>query len=155
MHGEFEVVRDLTAPVEAVWDAFRDPGLRHRWRRIPGADSRLALDFREGGEETLTGSFSPTGVVETIDSRTRFLDIAPLERIVSSQALTLDGVRRWVSLVALTFEPTVAGTRLRHHEQYAFLVWAGDGSDDRAHLRGSVSLSLNALQAVLDTRESR
>jgi hypothetical protein len=43
-----------------------------------------------------------------------------------------------------------AGTRLRHTEQYAFLAYPGDGSQDVAHLRGSMNLQLNALAAALD-----
>ena len=64
-------------------------------------------------------------------------------------SLHLNGVRRWVSLVTVTFESVAAGTRVRHHEQYAFLVWSEDGVHDRAHLRGSVNLSFNALDVVL------
>ena len=150
MHGEFDVVRDFAAPVDHVWAAYADPELRHQWHRIPGRDSRLVLDFRIDGTETLTGSFAASDEVEAIDSRRRFLDIATNERILAAHVFALNGVRRWVSLVTLTFEPVTDGTRVRQREQYAFLVWTGDGEHDRAHLRGSVMLSFNALDAVLD-----
>lgn len=151
LHGEFEVVRDFSAPLVEVWSAYADPELRHRWHRIPSRDSRLALDFRTDGLEILTGSFAASGDIELIDSRRRFLDIATHRRIVSSHVFVHNGVRRWVSLVALAFEHLADGsTRLRHHEQYTFLRWTGDGCHDVAHLRGSVNLAFNALNAALD-----
>ena len=150
LHGEFDLIRDFATPVAGVWSAYADPDLRHRWHRIPGRDSQLTLDFRNDGSETLTGSFAASGEVEVIDSRMRFLDISPHERIVSAHVFALNGVRRWVSLVTVTFTPVEGGTRVRHHEQYAFLAWSGDGAHDRAHLRGSMNLSFNALDVVLD-----
>jgi uncharacterized protein YndB with AHSA1/START domain len=150
MHGEFELVRHFAAPIGEVWAAYADGELRHRWHRVPGRDSRLVLDFRTDGSEVLTGSFAASGYLEAIDSRLRFLDISRHEQILATHVFTLDGVRRWVSLVTVTFEPVADGTRVRHREQYAFLVWSGDGAHDRAHLRGSVNLSFNALDAVLD-----
>ena len=149
LHGEFDLVREFAAPVADVWSAYADPDLRHRWHRIPGGDSHLALDFRDEGSEALTGSFAASGEVEVIDSRMRFLDIAPHERIVAAHVFALNGVRRWVSLVTVSFAAVAGGTRVRHHEQYAFLVWSDDGAHDRAHLRGSVNLSFNALDMAL------
>jgi hypothetical protein len=62
----------------------------------------------------------------------------------------LDGVRRWASLISIAFEPTEAGTRVTHTEQYTFLAWADDGAHDQAHLRGSTRLSFNALAALVE-----
>jgi hypothetical protein len=62
----------------------------------------------------------------------------------------LDGVRRRVSLISITFEPVGERTRVTHTEQYTFLVWAGDGAHDQAHLRGSTQLACNALAALVE-----
>jgi hypothetical protein len=53
---------------------------------------------------------------------------------------------------AVTLDTGDTGTTLTHHKQYAFLAWTGDGSDDRAHLRGATQLSLNRLASVVESR---
>ena len=71
-------------------------------------------------------------------------------RTGAKRELLLNGVRRWVSLISITFEPAQTGTRVTHTEQYTFLVWADDGAHDQAHLRGSTQLSFNALAALVE-----
>ena len=66
------------------------------------------------------------------------------------QEALLDGVRRWVSLISIGFEPAAEGTRVTHTEQYTFLAWDGDGGHDQAHLRGSTQLAFNALAALVE-----
>jgi len=133
-----------------VWDAYSVQQSRAAWRRIPGPDSVLTLDFRVGGWERLTGSSTATGTPELIASHAIFLDIAPRERILAAHEASLDGVRRWVSLISIAFEPTADGTRVTHTEQYTFLAWADDGAHDMAHLRGSSQLAFNALAVVVE-----
>ena len=149
LHGSFTVTRDINAAPARVWDAYANADLRSAWRRLPGT-SVLDLDFRVGGWERLTGTSEVTGTVETIASHALFLDIAAGERIVSAHEVLLDGVRRWVSLISIAFEPAPAGTRITHTEQYTFLAWAGDGAYDQAHLRGSTQLAFNALAALVE-----
>jgi uncharacterized protein YndB with AHSA1/START domain len=150
LHGSFTVAREIDAAPARVWDAYANADLRSAWRRLPGPDSALDLDFRVGGWERLTGSSTATGRVEAIASHALFLDIVAGERIVSAHEALLDGVRRWVSLISITFEPVEERTRVTHTEQYAFLVWADDGAHDQAHLRGSTQLSFNALAALVE-----
>jgi uncharacterized protein YndB with AHSA1/START domain len=150
LHGSFSVTRDINAAPARVWAAYAKVDLRSAWRRLPGPDGVLELDFRVGGWERLTGSSTAAGRVEVIASHALFLDIVPGERIVSAHEALLDGVRRWVSLISIAFEPAQAGTRVTHTEQYTFLVWADDGAHDRAHLRGSIQLSFNALAALVE-----
>jgi hypothetical protein len=64
--------------------------------------------------------------------------------------LLLDGVRRWVSLISIGFEPAGAGTRVTHTEQYTFLAWTDDGAHDQAHQRGSTLLAFNGLAALVE-----
>jgi len=150
LHGSFTVARDVNAAPARVWDAYANADLRSAWRRLPGPDGVLELDFRVGGWERLTGTSAATGTVEVIASHALFLDIAAGERIVSAHEVLLDGVRRWVSLISIAFEPAPAGTRVTHTEQYTFLAWTGDGSHDQAHLRGSTQLAFNALAALVE-----
>ena len=150
LHGSFTVSREINAPLPRVWDAYSVEESRSAWRRIPGPDSVLTLDFRVGGWERLTGTSAATGTDEAIASHALFLDIAPRERIVACHEALLNGVRRWVSLISIALEPAGDATRITHTEQYTFLVWADDGAHDQAHLRGSTQLAFNGLAAFVE-----
>ncbi len=103
--------------------------------------------------------FAPAGEAEeALAYRSAFWDVSAGSRIVFSYSVTLNGVRRWASLVtvsllarpALPAGESGGGTRLRHTEQYAFLAYDGDGAQDVAHLKGSMPLQLNALEVALN-----
>jgi uncharacterized protein YndB with AHSA1/START domain len=151
LHGSFTVTREINAPLPRVWDAYSVERSRASWRRIPGPDSVLSLDFRVGGWERLTGSSAANGRAEVIASHALFLDIVEEERIVAAHEALLNGVRRWVSLISLAFAPIPGeATRITHTEQYTFLAWDGDGAHDQAHLRGSTQLAFNGLAALVE-----
>jgi uncharacterized protein YndB with AHSA1/START domain len=154
LHGSFTVERDLAASPERVFSAYADFSVRRRWFRMPGDPARghHELDFRVGGHEAASGVFAPTGEAEEkLEYRSAFWDLEPGARIVFGYSVTVDGVRRWASLVtvSLSARPAGDGTRLRHTEQYAYLAYAGDGTRDIAHLKGSMPLQLNALAVAL------
>ena len=154
LHGSFTVERDLAASPERVFSAYADLAVRRRWFRMPGDPARGSheLDFRAGGHEAVTGVFAPTGEAEeALSYRSTFWDVSAGSRIVFSYAVTVDGVRRWASLVTISLSalPGGEGTRLRHFEQYTYLAYAGDGAQDIAHLKGSMPLQLNALAVAL------
>jgi uncharacterized protein YndB with AHSA1/START domain len=154
LHGSFTVERDLPAPPDRVFSAYADFAARQRWFRMPGDPARASheLDFRVSGHEAASGVFAPTGAAEeTLEYRSVFSELEPGSRIVFSYVVTVDGVRRWASLVTVELSalPAGDGTRLRHTEQYAYLAYAGDGAQDIAHLKGSLPLQLNALAAAL------
>jgi uncharacterized protein YndB with AHSA1/START domain len=155
IHGSFSVSVELDAPPDRVFAAYSEPGLRRRWFRIPGGSSHHELDFRAGGHEAATGAFAPSGVLEHLEYRSWFADIVPDERIVLSYTFSLDGVRRWTSLVTVELAGTDAGTRLTHTEQYAYLAYTGEGEHDVAHLKGGTRLQMNALAAALGQLASR
>jgi len=152
IHGTFTVPADLAAPPDRVFAAYAEQDQRSRWFRMPGR-THYELDFRVGGHEVSRGVFAPMGEEERLDYRATFSDIVPGERVVLSYALSVNEVRRWVSLVTIELAPADGGTRLRHTEQYAFLAYTADGSDDTAHLRGGTRLQLNALAAALTRTE--
>ena len=98
---------------------------------------------------------------EALSYRSTFWDVSADSRIVFSYSVTVNGVRRWASLVTVSLSarpassarpgrPGGEGTRLRHTEQYAFLAYAGDGAQDVAHLKGSLPLQLNGLAAAFE-----
>jgi len=147
LHGSFTLTLDLGVPPDRVFAAFAEPALRKRWFRVPSEPgaSHYELDFRVGGQEMARGAFAPAGVREHIEYRSQFLDIVADQRIVFSYELTLDGRPRWASLVTAELFPDDRGTHLSRTEQYAFLAYTGDGSQDVAHLKGSARLQLNGL----------
>jgi uncharacterized protein YndB with AHSA1/START domain len=154
VHGTVTASRVVAAPPERVWAAFAELELRDRWFRIPGADSRHELDFRVGGGETATGAFAPSGESETVEWRSRIFDLDEHRRLVFGYELSVDGVRRTVSLVTVTLAPEGAGSRLDYTEQYALLAFTDVEGQDEAHLRGSIQFLLNRLEAALDEREA-
>lgn len=152
IHGTFTVSADLSAPPAEVFAAYAEPASRRRWFRMPGSGdgAHHEMDFRVGGQEIARGVFAPTGErAERLEYHATFSDIVPDERLLFSYAVTVDDVRRWVSLVTIELAPRGGGTRLQHTEQYAFLSYTADGSQDTAHLRGGTRLQLNALAAAL------
>jgi uncharacterized protein YndB with AHSA1/START domain len=158
LSGSFTVERSLAAAPERVFCAYSDATVRRQWFHIPGSppDAHYELDFRVGGYEVSSGWFAPMGTPELIEYRSNFWDIAADARIVFGYSLTLDGIRRWASLVTVEISAVSegalaggSGTLLRHTEQYAYLAYADDGAHDLAHLRGSTNLQLNGLAAVL------
>jgi len=122
---------------------------------MPGDPGRgfHELDFRVGGAEAAAGVFAPTGEAEErLEYRSTFWELEPGARIVSGYVATVNGIRRWASLVTVELSPLAdgTGTLLRHTEQYAYLAYAGDGAQDVAHLKGSIRLQMNGLAAALD-----
>ncbi|MFI0901559.1 SRPBCC domain-containing protein [Streptomyces sp. NPDC020983] len=151
LHGSFTVELDFTVPRSRVFEGFADASLRRRWFRLPGpsATAEHELDFRVGGGETARNVFVSGDTEERLVYRSRFLDIVPDTRIVHAYGTEVDGVRRWASLVTVELADAPGGSRLTWTEQYTYLVWTGDGSQDLAHLRGGTRLVLNGLTVAV------
>jgi uncharacterized protein YndB with AHSA1/START domain len=162
LHGTFSLEFDVAADPARVFAAYADPAVRRLWFRMPAAPGtrQHELDFRVGGGEIASAAFAPygdDGPLERMEYRSRFLDIADDELIVVGYEFILDDVRRWVSQVTIEFAPAPAEdgtrithiTRIAHTEQYALLVYTGDGKNDADHLRGGTRLQFNALAAAL------
>lgn len=151
-HDSFSLTRTLPVPPSAVWAAFADDATRRRWIRMPGSRARFEHDFRVGGGERASASFTtldqPT---ELLENESHYLELVPDRRLVFAYRAAVDGVIRWASLVTVELEPTVGDdgnevTDLVWTEQVTLLVPSeGDGSVDLAHLRGGIQLRLNAL----------
>lgn len=152
LHGTFSLEFEAAADPARVFAAYADPAVRRTWFRMPAepGTGHHELDFRIGGGEIARGAFAPSGPLERMEYRSRFLDIADGERIVLGYEFILDDVRRWVSQVTIEFAPAPdGGTRIRHTEQYAYLAYTDDGKQDADHLRGGTRLQFNALAAAL------
>ncbi|MCC3762257.1 SRPBCC domain-containing protein [Glycomyces sp. TRM65418] len=152
VHGTVTVTRDLEDPPERVWAAFAELELRDHWFAIPGGEAEHELDFRIGGGETAIGVFAPSGAAEAVEWRSRIFDLQEPHRLVFAYELVVDGVRRTVSLVTVLLAPEGGGTRLDYTEQYTLLAFTEIEGQDEAHLRGSLPLLLNRLEAALDVR---
>jgi uncharacterized protein YndB with AHSA1/START domain len=149
-HGQLEHSLELPAPVETAWAAFASPEVRGRWFRMPGRERTHSLDFEVGGSELAHAVFDNFGTIEVLDWRARYLDIVPLERIVTIGELRLNDRLIIVSLLTLSFSPAAEGSLLNYVEQYTFLDPATpDGRAERAEREGGTRLSLNGLFAVL------
>ncbi|WP_415854356.1 hypothetical protein [Sinomonas sp. G460-2] len=96
------------------------------------------------GGETASSTFSAgESAPESLDYRSRYIDIVANRRIVFTYESLIDRVLRWTSLVTVLIEEGPSSTRLTWTEQVAFLTCTGDGSADLPHLRGGTALRLN------------
>jgi len=66
LHGSLSVARDINAAPARVWDAYANADLRSAWRRLPGPDGVLELDFRVGTgfDFTVAAAFTANLVAE-------------------------------------------------------------------------------------------
>ncbi|WP_112133287.1 SRPBCC domain-containing protein [Glycomyces dulcitolivorans] len=153
VHGTATLSRTLAAPPKRVWAAFADLDLRDRWFHIPGSAKTHELDFRVGGGERTTGVFDASGAPELIEWESRIFDLAAPRRIVFGYELSVEGLRRNVSLVTVALTPEGGGTRLDYTEQYVLTARTGEPGQDEAHLRGSLQFLLNRLEGSLGERQ--
>lgn len=150
-HETFTVTVRLDADPAAVFAAFADESRWRRWVKLPGKGATYDHDFRVGGGESAHSTFAHLdGTTESLDYRSRFIDIVPDSRIVYGYESSVDGVLRWTSLVTVHLRAEADGTELSWTEQAAFLVLTDhDGSQDLAHLRGGTRLRLNGLATAV------
>jgi len=144
VYGSFNIEREFKAPVEKVWQAFADVGAKEKWFKGPdSAPDDHSMDFRIGGMEHNAGQFHDGTRHEF---HALYYDIVPLERIIYTYEMYINGKRISVSLAAITFEPTENGTKLTMGESGLFL----DGFDKpEVRERGTHEL-LNALAASVE-----
>ena len=122
-YGSFTIERELNAPVEKVWAAFADKVAKEKWFKGPdSAPDEHAMDFRIGGMEHNKGKFHDGTVHEF---HALYYDIVPLNRIIYTYEMYIEGKRISVSLATITFEPMASGTKLNLGESGVFL----DGFD--------------------------
>jgi uncharacterized protein YndB with AHSA1/START domain len=121
LHATLVFEREIPAPVEKVFAAFADPVARTAW----GAPSETAVviydeaDFREGWQDCFRcGSKADPKIHGT----TRYLEIVPNRRVVSSETIVVEGKRLCASLTTLELTPDAGKTRLRSTTQLASFI---------------------------------
>ena len=109
-HATIRLQHSYSAPLEKVFSEFADPVARARWS-APSPDELIydEADFRIGGKDMFR--CGPQGYPK-FRGETRYLDIVPNGRVVSSETVDVDGQRHAVALVTLDFEPIEDGTNL-------------------------------------------
>jgi uncharacterized protein YndB with AHSA1/START domain len=139
-HATLVFEREIHATVEKVFAAFASAKLRSEW----GAPSETATiiydqeDFREGGEDRFRcGSKSDPNIHGT----TRYLEIIPGCRIVSSETISMDGKRLCASLITLELAQVDSRTKLRSTSQVASFI----GQDMIKGTETGTSSSLDSL----------
>lgn len=139
VQATFTVEQFVAAAPDQVFRAYSDAETRAKcFGGSPQGGAQRSLDFREGGAELDIGVPGDGPVYGYIS---RFHDIVPNERIVSTYEMTMDGVRISVSLVTNEFKAEGAGTRLVHTEHAVFL----DGHDTPEIREGGTKWLLQSL----------
>lgn len=121
MHKTLTFERDFKSPAPRLFQAFRDPIARSHWGP-PGEDEvieYLESDFSVGGiDKSRCGErTNPTFNVET-----RYLDIVPDSRIVTSEVVMQGENRLAASLVTVEIFGGAEGTKLKVVVQVTSLI---------------------------------
>lgn len=143
VYGSFTIERTFDAPIEKVWAAFADQAAKERWFKGPDdAPDDHTMDFRVGGREHNQGKFHD-GTEHRFEAL--YYDIVPLERIIYTYEMYINGQRISVSLAAIVFERDGNGTKLSLGESGVFL----DGFDKPEVREQGTRELLNALEKSL------
>lgn len=120
-HATVLVEREVPATTEQVFVAFANARIREEWG-APSDASTIIYDhddFREGGEDRFRCGSKAN---PSIHGTTRYLEIIPDRRIVSSETISMDGRRLCASLITLELSPSGSGTTLRSTSQVASFI---------------------------------
>jgi len=135
-HASFRLEKTYPHPVEKVFAAFADAGLKQRWLnpQAPQGGATFESDFRVGGQEhsrSIMGDDTPfPGAV--LSSHALYLDIIENRRIVTGSNMMMNGTPFSGSLLTFEFEADGAGTRLICTHAGAFFE-NSDGNEMRRH----------------------
>jgi uncharacterized protein YndB with AHSA1/START domain len=150
VHATLIFERMIPAPCNQVFSAYADVDVRKKWG-APSDNTALIYDradFREGGEDLFRcGSKSNP----SIHGATRYLDVVPNRRIVSTETISVDGRRLCASLSTLELSPDRDHTKLKSTIQLVSFV----GQDMvRGHENGT-NASLDNLVNFFSNRKGR
>jgi uncharacterized protein YndB with AHSA1/START domain len=146
LHETLVFERAVTASCEEVFNAYADLSQRTAWSAPSDSTAFIydEADFREGGQDRFRcgPKASPN-----IHGATRYLEITPNRRIVSSETIAVDGKCLCASLVTLELEPDAERTKLTHTTQLASFI----GEDMvRGHISGTNSSLDNLVRYFSD-----
>ncbi len=128
-HSTFTLERTFAHPVSRVFSLFSTPERKRRWLLEDSGTTigRFDMEFRVGGHEvgeyTIRKGSPVDGMPFVNDSI--FLDIAPDQRVVLGQTMSIGGHR--ISIALITFELAAGddGTRLTLTHQGVFFEGSG------------------------------
>ena len=142
--GTVDLTRDFDRPVGAVFAAWSDERAQLIWGD-PGEGWSMDFDtFRFAIGHTDVCRFGPVGGQQYVNEN-RYLVLDPATRIVYATLLSSEGRVSFAGTVAVDFEPTATGTRMRLIEQGLYF----DGQDDVEGHRSGWQGMLNALGTFL------
>jgi uncharacterized protein YndB with AHSA1/START domain len=143
-HATLVFERICSAPVERVFAAFANPAERANWG-TPSETTAFVydeVDFREGGVDVFRCGDKKNPQYRGV---TRYYDIVPNERIISSEIVETQGRKLLVTMSTTTFEPEGAGTKVTVTAQLTSL--AGDDMLKGAKFGHNASLD-NLVEAM-------
>ena len=120
-HATLVFEREINASIEMVFAAFADANARSEW----GTPSETAVviydseDFREGGEDCFRCGAKTN---PNINGKTRYLEIIPNRRIVSTETIMMDGKRLCAALTTLELIASGKNTKLKSTSQVASFI---------------------------------
>jgi uncharacterized protein YndB with AHSA1/START domain len=144
VEGTVELCRDFDCPIETVFSAWSDEASQLTWGD-PGEGWSMKFDvfrFVVGGVDIC--HFGPHDGPQYVNEN-RYLVIEPDRRIVYSTSLVSDGRINFAGTIAIVFESTGVGTRMRLIEQGLYF----DGQDDVEGHRAGWAAMLDALGRYL------
>jgi uncharacterized protein YndB with AHSA1/START domain len=121
VHATLIFERDVPAAADRVYKAYTDIAERLKWG-APSENTALLYDktdFREGGEDVFRCGPKSN---PNIEGTTRYLDIVANRRIVSSEAIAIDGRRLCASLNTFELNPEGDHTKLKSTIQLVSFV---------------------------------
>jgi uncharacterized protein YndB with AHSA1/START domain len=125
IHNTFVLERSYPKPPRTVFAAFADVRKKRRWFAEGDGHEvqQFELEFRVGGTERLKYKLKAGTPVAgmIISNESRYQDIVPEQRIVSSATMDLGEKRIVISLVTAEFLPTDKGTNLILTHQGTYL----------------------------------
>jgi uncharacterized protein YndB with AHSA1/START domain len=121
LHATLVFEREISASPAAVFAAIADPAARELWG--PPSDTAVLIyedaDFGEGGLDRFRCGPKGNPYVRGV---TRYLDVVPERRVISSETLVADGRRLCASLSTLELIPQGGKTRLKNTSQLVSFI---------------------------------
>lgn len=144
VEGTVELTRDFARPIDVVFQAWSSEEAQRAWSD-PGEGWQMTFDqFRFHVGETDICRFGPKDGPQFMNEN-RYLAIEPEERIVYSTSLRTPDRLTFAGTVAVTFESTSRGTKMKLIEQGLYF----DGEDDVAGHRAGWQSMLDAMELYL------
>ena len=124
---DFEIEREFACSPAVLFSAWADASAKAKWFVGPKGwvETSRTVDLREGGTETMAGSFEGK---MTTEYTAHFYDVKPNQRIGYSFEVRLGGEIYSISIAVVEFIESSRGTLMKFHEQLA--VFSGQAVEE-------------------------